>query len=71
MEVDGRLTLPFDDSEGQRLVLVDDGGAGRCRRLGSAAPVPAEHQIRGLGPIVLTVHGIWHAIEQVLLSERR
>jgi glyoxalase family protein len=54
-EVDGRLTLPFEDSEGQRLVLVDDRGAG------SASPwekstVPAEHQIRGLGPIVLTVH---------------
>jgi glyoxalase family protein len=27
-EVDGRLTLPFEDGEGQRLVLVDDGGAG-------------------------------------------
>jgi glyoxalase family protein len=55
IEVDGRLTLPFEDGEGQRLVLVDDGGAGQ------AAPwersvVPAEHQIRGLGPIVLTVH---------------
>src|SRR6266581_386820 len=55
IEVDGRLTLPFEDGEGQRLVLVDDGGAG------SSAPwdrstVPPEHQIRGLGPIVLTVH---------------
>src|SRR5258708_23610424 len=27
-DVDGRLTLPFEDREGQRLVLVDDGGAG-------------------------------------------
>jgi glyoxalase family protein len=27
-EVDGRLTLPFEDGEGQRLVLVDDGGNG-------------------------------------------
>jgi glyoxalase family protein len=56
-EVDGRLTLPFEDSEGQRLVLVDDGGAG------SASPwekstVPAEHQIRGLGPIVLNVNNL-------------
>jgi len=56
-EVDGRLTLPFEDKEGQRLVLVDDGG------VGSAAPweksaVPAEHQIRGLGPIVLSVHDL-------------
>src|SRR5271170_7333976 len=27
-EVDGRLALPFEDGEGQRLVLIDDGGAG-------------------------------------------
>ena len=27
-ERDGRLTLRFDDPEGQRLTLVDDGGAG-------------------------------------------
>ncbi len=56
-EVDGRLTLPFEDREGQRLVLVDDGGAG------SASPwenstVPVQHQIRGLGPIVLNVHDL-------------
>jgi glyoxalase family protein len=56
-EVDGRLTLPFEDKEGQRLVLVDDGG------LGTASPwekstVPAEHQIRGLGPIVLNVNNL-------------
>jgi glyoxalase family protein len=55
MEVDGRLTLPFEDSEGQRLVLVDDGGAGEAVPWEKSA-VPAEHQIRGLGPIVLTVH---------------
>ena len=57
VEVDGRLTLPFEDGEGQRLVLVDDGG------LGSASPweksqVAPEHQIRGLGPIVLTVQDL-------------
>jgi glyoxalase family protein len=66
VEVDGRLTLPFEDGEGQRLVLVDDGG------VGSAAPwersaVPAEHQIRGLGPIVLTVRDL-AAIERVLVG---
>ncbi len=53
-EIDGRLTLPFEDGEGQRLALIDDGGAG------SSSPwerslVPAEHQIRGLGPITLNV----------------
>jgi len=55
VEVDGRLTLPFQDGEGQRLVLVDDGGAGSASPW-EKSPVPAEHQIRGLGPIVLTVH---------------
>src|SRR5277367_1271259 len=54
-EVDGRLTLPFEDKEGQRLVLVDDGGAGSASPWEKSA-VPAEHQIRGLGPIVLSVH---------------
>ena len=54
VEVDGRLTLPFEDGEGQRLVLADDGGAGPCSPWERSA-VPAEHQIRGLGPIVLTV----------------
>ncbi len=54
VEVDGRLTLPFEDGEGQRLVLVDDGGQGAASPW-ERSPVPAEHQIRGLGPIVLTV----------------
>jgi len=53
-EVDGRLTLPFEDAEGQRLVLVDDGGAGPASPWEKSA-VPVEHQIRGLGPIMLSV----------------
>lgn len=57
VEVDGRLTLPFEDGEGQRLVLVDDGGAGTASPW-ERSPVPAEHQIRGLGPVVLTVHDL-------------
>jgi glyoxalase family protein len=57
VEVDGRLTLPFEDGEGQRLVLVDDGGAGAASPWEKSA-VPAEHQIRGLGPIVLTVRDL-------------
>jgi glyoxalase family protein len=54
-EVDGRLTLPFEDKEGQRLALVDDGGSGPAAPW-EKSPVPVEHQIRGLGPIVLSVH---------------
>jgi len=50
---DGRLTLDFEDHEGQRLALVDDGGKGPANPW-DKSPVPAEHQIRGLGPIVMT-----------------
>jgi glyoxalase family protein len=63
-QVDGRLTLPFEDSEGQRLVLIDDGGAGSASPW-ERSPVPAEHQIRGLGPVVLTVQDLART-EQVL-----
>jgi glyoxalase family protein len=53
-EHSGRLTLPFEDPEGQRLALIDDGGAGEAHPW-DRSPVPAEHQIRGLGPIMLSV----------------
>ena len=65
-EVDGRLTLPFEDKEGQRLVLVDDGGNGAASPWEKSA-VPAEHQIRGLGPIVLTVHNF--ALIELVLTQ--
>lgn len=51
---DGRLTLDFEDPEGQRLALIDDGGAGEAHPW-DASPIPAEHQIRGLGPITASV----------------
>ena len=54
-EADGRLMLTFEDAEGQRLALVDDGGAGDPPAVWEQSPVPAEHQIRGLGPIVISV----------------
>lgn len=54
IERDGRLTLDFEDPEGQRLALVDDGGTGEAHPW-DKSPVPAGHQIRGLGPIVMTV----------------
>jgi len=50
-ERDGRWTLDFEDPEGQRLALVDDGGDGDVPVPWDAAPVPAERQIRGLGPV--------------------
>lgn len=54
-ERDGRLTLDFEDPEGQRLSLVDDGGAGDAPVPWERSPVPAEHQVRGLGPAVMSV----------------
>ena len=54
VERDGRLTIDFEDPEGQRLSLVDDGGEGEAFPW-NRSPVPAECQIRGLGPIVMSV----------------
>ena len=53
-ERDGRLALDLEDPEGQRLSLVDDQGTGESHPW-ERSPVPAEKQIRGLGPIVLSV----------------
>ncbi|GAA0595231.1 ring-cleaving dioxygenase [Craurococcus roseus] len=53
-ERDGRLVLDFEDPEGQRLSLVDDGGTGGGEPW-DRSPVPPERQIRGLGPVEMTV----------------
>lgn len=54
VERGGRAALAFADPEGQRLLLVDDGGApgGIPWR---DSPVPPEHAIRGLYAITLIV----------------
>ena len=52
--VDGRLQLEFEDPEGQRLTLVDDGATGPFHPW-ARSPVPEAHQIRGLGPITISV----------------
>jgi len=57
-ERDGRAVLDFEDGEGQRLALIDDGGAGDLPVPWERSPVPAEHQVRGLGPIVMSVPSI-------------
>lgn len=51
---DGRLVLDLEDPEGQRLTLIDDQGAGDAYPW-DRSPVPAAYQIRGLGPITLSV----------------
>jgi glyoxalase family protein len=53
-ERDGRPTLDFEDAEGQRLSFVDDGGQGPSHPW-DGSPVPGERQVRGLGPITLSV----------------
>jgi glyoxalase family protein len=55
VERDGRFTIDFEDPEGQRLALIDDGGRGDATAPWARSPVPPEHQIRGLGPIVMSV----------------
>jgi glyoxalase family protein len=54
VERNGRKTLDFEDFEGQRLSLVDDEGAGAAHPW-ERSPVPAGVQIRGLGPITISV----------------
>lgn len=51
---DGRLVLDFDDPEGQRLTLVDDGGEAESFPW-DRSPVPPAQQIRGLGPVTISV----------------
>lgn len=58
IERDGRATVYFEDTEGQRLALLDDGGSGDAGQPWEDSPVPAQYQIRGLGPIEMTVRGL-------------
>lgn len=51
---DGRDQILFEDAEGQRLGLVADNGRGPGVPW-ARSPVPAAHQIRGLGPITVSV----------------
>lgn len=53
-EQDGRAVLDFEDPEGQRFCLVDDDGHGESHPW-EKSPVPEGRQIRGLGPMVITV----------------
>lgn len=53
-ERDGTTVLDFEDFEGQRLTLVSDYGS-QEGHVWERSPVPPEHQIRGLGPITMTI----------------
>ncbi|MTH80183.1 ring-cleaving dioxygenase [Paracoccus aestuariivivens] len=52
--LDGRPSLDFEDPEGQRFRLVED-SAGAVANAWAKSPVPAQHQINGLGPITISV----------------
>nr|WP_018633268.1 ring-cleaving dioxygenase [Neomegalonema perideroedes] len=52
--IDGRQSLDFEDPEGQRFRLTVD-GARVPAHAWAKSPVPAEHQIRGLGAITISV----------------
>jgi glyoxalase family protein len=54
VERDGRPMLDLEDGEGQRLSLVEEDGAGPSHPW-SASPVPMARQIRGLGPVTISV----------------
>ncbi len=53
-DVDSRLRLDFHDPEGQRLALVDDRGTGPFHPW-ARSPVPEAFQVRGLGPVTISV----------------
>ena len=52
--INGRSAVDFEDPEGQRLTLIADGGAIPFV-VWEKSPVPPEHQIRGLGPVTISV----------------
>lgn len=72
-ERDGHATLDFEDPEGQRLALVDDQGAGAAYPW-ERSPVPAAYQVRGLGPILVSVPNLQPTdaiLQQVLMRPVR
>ena len=54
--IDGRPSLEVEDPEGQRLRLV--AAPTPTGQPWARSDVPAEHQIRGLGPITISVHDL-------------
>ena len=54
-EIDGRLTLWFEDREGQRLALIDDEGKSPEGAAWQYSPVEPQYQMRGLGPVLISV----------------
>lgn len=53
--IDGRAAIRFEDPEGQRLALVDDGGAPYETEPWEGSDVPVGHAIRGFHAVTLSV----------------
>ncbi len=66
VEIDGRASLDFEDAEGQRFRLVADSGTAPLHPW-DRSPVPAACQIKGLGPIIMSVPDI--AATQAVLEQ--
>jgi glyoxalase family protein len=58
IERDDTHLIDFEDPEGQRLSLIADNGRGDDPVAWETGSVPSEYQLRGLGPIVLSVPNI-------------
>ncbi|MQA91624.1 MAG: ring-cleaving dioxygenase [Gemmatimonas sp.] len=67
VERDGRQVLDFEDPEGQRLALVGEESDESDVVPWERSPVPAEFQIRGLGPVTLSIPSVTNT-EQVLTN---
>jgi glyoxalase family protein len=66
LERDRYKLIDFEDHEGQPLSLVADTGSDLGETWANS-PIPPEHQIRGLGPVTLTVPGL-HGTHEILSS---
>ena len=67
---DHRAILEFEDAEGMRLAFVDDKEFGNISVPFAESAVPAEHQIHGLGCIMLSVQEL-KATDAILLQVMR
>ena len=54
-DLGGRAALPFEDPEGQRLTLVDDGGTPFDGEVWDGGGVPVEFALRGFHAVALSV----------------
>ena len=66
-EIDGRPSLDFEDPEGQRLSFVVAAAPSPGFQPWAGSPVPAGHQVRGLGPVVVSVPAL-ETTDRVLTS---